>query len=129
MACALAAVKLNIKLAHVEAGIRSFNPSMPEEMNRLVVDSICYLYYTTTVDASNQLINEGVDIEKIAFVGNTMVYTLVENFDRLKQPVFWDEYSLSSKGFLLLTLYRPSNVDDPVLLRQKIDLISKETQP
>lgn len=129
MACTLAAVKLNIKVAHVEAGIRSFDRTMPEEVNRIVVDSICDLYYTTTEEASIQLMKEGVEDEKIVFVGNTMVDTLVANLDRLVQPVFWKEQSLRSQRFLLLTLHRPSNVDNPVLLQQKIDLISKETEP
>lgn len=129
MACTLAAVKLNIKVAHVEAGIRSYDRTMPEEVNRIVVDSICDLYYTTTEEASNQLINEGVEEERIVFVGNTMVDTLVENLHRLIEPAFWNDYSLSTQGFLLLTLHRPSNVDNPVLLQQKIDVISKETEP
>lgn len=129
MACTLAAVKLNIKVAHVEAGIRSYDRTMPEEVNRIVVDSICDLYYTTTEEASNQLINEGVEEERVVFVGNTMVDTLVENLHRLIEPAFWNDYSLSNQGFLLLTLHRPSNVDNPVLLQQKLDLISKETEP
>jgi UDP-N-acetylglucosamine 2-epimerase (non-hydrolysing) len=128
MACTLAAVKLNIKVAHVEAGIRSYDRTMPEEINRIVVDSICDLYYTTTEEASNQLIKEGVEEERIVFVGNTMVDTLVENLHRLIEPAFWNDFSLSAQGFLLLTLHRPSNVDNPALLQQKIDLISKETQ-
>ena len=128
MACTLAAVKLNIKVAHVEAGIRSYDRSMPEEVNRIVVDSICNLYYTTTEEASRQLVMEGVDDDKIVFVGNTMVDTLVENLDRLVPPKFWNDQSLSHQNYLLLTLHRPSNVDNPILFQQKIDVIARETE-
>ena len=128
MACTLAAAKLNIKVAHVEAGIRSYDRAMPEEVNRIVVDSICDLYYTTTEDASKQLVVEGVDDDKIVFVGNTMVDTLVENLDRLVPPKFWIDESLSHQNYLLLTLHRPSNVDNPILFQKKIDVIAREIE-
>ncbi len=126
MACTLAAVKLNIKVAHVEAGIRSFDRSMPEEVNRLVVDSICDLYYTTTEDASRQLMKEGVSEEKIVFVGNTMIDTLVANQDKLSPPDFWGTDNLSRNNYLLLTLHRPTNVDDALKLKRILSIISRE---
>lgn len=126
MACTLAAVKLNIKVAHVEAGIRSFDRSMPEEVNRLVVDSICDLFYTTTEDASSQLLKEGVDKNKIVFVGNTMIDTLVANMERLVAPDLWATYSLNAAKYLLLTLHRPSNVDNASVLQRKLEVISQQ---
>ncbi len=126
MACTLAAVKLNIKVAHVEAGIRSFDRSMPEEVNRLVVDSVCDLYYTTTEDASLQLVKEGVDKGNIVFVGNTMIDTLVANMSKLRPPGFWEANQLTSKSYLLLTLHRPANVDDSSMLEKRLSIISEE---
>jgi UDP-N-acetylglucosamine 2-epimerase (non-hydrolysing) len=126
MACTLAAVKLNIKVAHVEAGIRSYDRTMPEEVNRIVVDSVCDLYYTTTEDASLQLIKEGVDKGRIVFVGNTMIDTLVANITKLRRPDFWEAFLLSHKGYLLLTLHRPANVDDSLMLEKKLSIISEE---
>lgn len=129
MACTLAAVKLNIKVAHVEAGIRSYDRSMPEEVNRIVVDSICDLFYTTTEEASSQLVKEGIPREKIVFVGNTMVDTLVANLDRLVQPHLWSDFELKTQGFLLLTMHRPSNVDHPKVFQQKINAIANAVRP
>lgn len=129
MACTLAAVKLNIKVAHVEAGIRSFDRTMPEEVNRIVVDSICDLYYTTTEEASDQLRREGVSADQIVFVGNTMIDTLVANLDRLVQPEWWGDFQLSQQGYLLLTMHRPSNVDHPQLFQEKINLMANQVSP
>ncbi len=129
MACTLAAVKLNIKVAHVEAGIRSYDRSMPEEVNRIVVDSICNLFYTTTEEASLQLMKEGIHQDNIVFVGNTMVDTLVANLDRLVQPSLWGDFKLKAQGFLLLTMHRPSNVDHPTVFQKKINAIANAVSP
>jgi UDP-N-acetylglucosamine 2-epimerase (non-hydrolysing) len=113
MACAIAAQKLQIPVAHVEAGIRSGDWSMPEEINRMVTDSITNWYFTTSEYANTNLRNAGVDDSRIFFVGNTMIDTLLLNLDRLQQPAFWNEFGLESGSYLVMTLHRPSNVDDP----------------
>lgn len=111
MACSISAKKSNIPVAHIEAGIRSGDRTMPEEINRLVTDAISDFYFTTTDLAGDNLIKEGIAKEKIFLVGNTMIDTLLFNLDRLKKPEIWDEHSLTEKGYFILTLHRPSNVD------------------
>ena len=91
MACSIVAKKLNVKVAHVEAGIRSYDMSMPEEINRLVTDSITDYFFTTTVWASENLIKEGVSEDKIYFVGNVMIDTLLSNRAQFVTPIFWNE--------------------------------------
>jgi UDP-N-acetylglucosamine 2-epimerase (non-hydrolysing) len=112
MACAVTAKKLGIKVAHVEAGIRSNDRNMPEEINRLLTDSISDYFFTTTESASVQLIKEGIPEGNIYFVGNTMIDTLSSQIVNFQKPPFWDEYKLAQKKYWLLTLHRPSNVDD-----------------
>jgi len=120
MACAIAARKENIALAHVEAGIRSFDNSMPEEINRKITDSISNYFFTTTVVASENLKKEGVDESNIFFVGNIMIDTLLRNKDKFIKPIFWDEYLLEKENFLLLTIHRPSNVNNKEKLKEYI---------
>ena len=91
MACSIAAKKLNIKVAHVEAGIRSFDLSMPEEINRMVTDSITDYFFTTSERANSNLKRAGVEDERIFFVGNTMIDTLLKNRTRFMKPEVWDE--------------------------------------
>lgn len=117
MACAIVAKKLQIKVAHVEGGIRSGDMGMPEEINRIVTDSISDYFFTTSVLANNNLLKSGVSEEAVFFVGNTMIDTLVKNLPRIKQPAFWGERKLSQKNYIVLTLHRPSNVDDLESLR------------
>ena len=112
MACAVTAQKLGVPVAHVEAGIRSGDWSMPEEINRLVTDSIANWFFTTSETASKNLEQSGVDPNRIFFVGNTMIDTLLANVDRFTQPAIWDSLKLEEKSFFVLTLHRPSNVDD-----------------
>jgi UDP-N-acetylglucosamine 2-epimerase (non-hydrolysing) len=112
MACTIVAKKLNAKVAHVEGGIRSFDMTMPEEINRMVTDSIADYFFTTSEMANHNLEQNGVDPSRIFFVGNTMIDTLVYNQHRLKQPACWKEFNLKDKEYFLLTLHRPSNVDD-----------------
>jgi UDP-N-acetylglucosamine 2-epimerase (non-hydrolysing) len=123
MACSIVAKKLNTKVAHVEAGIRSGDMSMPEEINRIVTDSIADLFFTTTAWASENLILSGVTSEKIHLVGNVMIDTLRANRHRFLQPPFWSEYQLVSKKYIVLTLHRPANVDDPLTLGKIIQTI------
>jgi UDP-N-acetylglucosamine 2-epimerase (non-hydrolysing) len=112
MACSIVAQKLRIPVAHVEAGIRSGDWSMPEEINRLVTDSITNFFFTTTPEASQNLIKSGCDLNNIFWVGNTMIDTLFKHRVNFKKPIFWNEFQLVESNYLLITLHRPSNVDD-----------------
>lgn len=111
MACAIVAKKMHIKVAHVEAGIRSGDMEMPEEINRIVTDSITDYFFTTSVWASENLLKFGADAAKIHFVGNVMIDALQQNLHRLKVPGFWESLQLENKNYIVLTLHRPSNVD------------------
>jgi UDP-N-acetylglucosamine 2-epimerase (non-hydrolysing) len=111
MACAIVAQKLQTQVAHVEAGIRSGDWSMPEEINRLVTDSISNYFFTTSLIANTNLLKSGFESSRIFFVGNTMIDTLLKNLTRLKQPPLYSEFNLSNGNFFVLTLHRPANVD------------------
>lgn len=113
MACAIVAQKLGVPVAHVEAGIRSGDWRMPEEINRLATDAITNWFFTTSEVANQNLRRAGVGEERIFFVGNTMIDTLLANIDRLQPPLFWDELGLASKDYFVMTLHRPANVDEP----------------
>lgn len=108
MACTITAQKLGIPVAHVEAGIRSGDWSMPEEINRMVTDSITNYFFTTSEIASENLRRCAVPDERIYFVGNTMIDTLLFNMDKLCAPLFWDDYKLMPNQYFILTLHRPS---------------------
>lgn len=124
MACAITAKKLGIRVAHVEAGIRSGDLTMPEEINRIVTDSITDWFFTTSEVANAHLHYLGIKDERIFFVGNTMIDTLLENMSRLEKPSFVDEFGFVPKGYLILTLHRPSNVDQPHRLADLLAAIS-----
>lgn len=111
MACAIVAKKLNTDVAHIEAGIRSFDLTMPEEINRMVTDSITDYFFTTSATASKNLIRSGSKKENIFFVGNVMIDTLLGNMERLVKPSFYDSFSLKKQKYFVLTLHRPANVD------------------
>ena len=111
MACAIAAQKLGVPVAHVEGGIRSGDWTMPEEINRMVTDSITNWFFTTSDFANANLRRAGVDEERIFFVGNTMIDTLLAHLDRLQPPGFWNELGLQAGGYFVVTLHRPANVD------------------
>lgn len=111
MACSIVAQKLCIPVAHVEGGIRSGDWSMPEEINRMVTDSITNWFFTTSEVANNNLRKLGVSDDRIFFVGNTMIDTLLANMERLTAPDFWEEKGLREKKYFVLTLHRPANVD------------------
>lgn len=113
MACAIAAQKLRVPVAHVEAGIRSGDWGMPEEINRLVTDSITNWFFTTSEVANNNLRKSGAREDQIHFVGNTMIDTLLANLERLRPPAFWAEAGLQPGNYFVMTLHRPANVDDP----------------
>ncbi|HVY74999.1 MAG TPA: UDP-N-acetylglucosamine 2-epimerase (non-hydrolyzing) [Puia sp.] len=127
MACTITAKKLGIDVVHVEAGIRSGDMSMPEEINRIVTDSICDHFFTTSEWANAQLVKNGVDNSRIHFVGNTMIDTLYQNLDRLIKPALWDEHKLREHEYFLITLHRPANVDDSKNLSKLLDIILRET--
>ena len=111
MACTLVASKLGIKVAHVEAGLRSFDRTMPEEINRIVTDALSDLLFTPSADADENLKNEGISKEKIRFVGNIMIDTLVDNLDKARKSDLPRRLDLRPKKFAYVTLHRPSNVD------------------
>jgi UDP-N-acetylglucosamine 2-epimerase (non-hydrolysing) len=112
MACSIVAKKLNTKVAHVEAGIRSWDLTMPEEINRMVTDTLSDLYFTTSEVANTNLRNLGAKPEQIHFVGNVMIDTLMANFERLRKPDFYDQIGLQDNQDIVLTLHRPANVDE-----------------
>lgn len=113
MACAIVARKMGISVAHVEAGIRSGDWTMPEEINRVVTDSITNFFFTTSETANRNLKRSGVEAEAIFFVGNTMIDTLLKHLPNLSKPLIWDEIGLSPGHYIMLTLHRPANVDAP----------------
>jgi UDP-N-acetylglucosamine 2-epimerase (non-hydrolysing) len=112
MACAITAQKLCIPVAHVEAGIRSGDWAMPEEINRLATDAVTNWFFTTSQVANENLKKSGIEENRIFFVGNTMIDTLLANMNRFKPPEFWSDLSLDKKKYIVLTLHRPSNVDE-----------------
>ena len=123
MACSIVAKKLNVTVAHVEAGIRSGDLTMPEEINRIVTDSISDYFFTTSETANQNLLKLGVTENRIFFVGNTMIDTLMSNAHRFQKPQFWDQNELVPKQYLVLTLHRPANVDQDSNLELLINTI------
>lgn len=121
MACSIVAKKLNTKVAHIEAGIRSWDLSMPEEINRMVTDSITDFFFTTSEIANSNLLNMGIPKERIFFVGNVMIDTLLRNMPRFKKPLEYDMLNLREKGYFVLTIHRPSNVDEVGKLKDLMD--------
>jgi UDP-N-acetylglucosamine 2-epimerase (non-hydrolysing) len=128
MACTIVAKKSGIDVIHVEAGIRSGDMSMPEEINRIVTDSICDLYFTTSETAGAHLVHSNIAPEKIHFVGNTMIDTLNQHLHRLIVPALYVDHQLRPQHYLLLTLHRPSNVDDPHTLKKMLHHIGEYGQ-
>jgi UDP-N-acetylglucosamine 2-epimerase (non-hydrolysing) len=112
LAAALVAAKLEIAVGHVEAGLRSFDRSMPEEINRVVVDALSDMLFTTEIGAAEHLRREGVPLDTIHFVGNTMIDTLVTHRSRARALGVARELGLRDRGYVVVTLHRPSNVDD-----------------
>ena len=121
VACAITAKKLGIRVAHVESGLRSFDRSMPEEINRILTDSISDLLFTTEQSANINLNNEGISSEKIFFAGNTMIDSLVRQLENAAQINTLENINLTGSGsdhfkYGLLTMHRPANVDCPTVL-------------
>lgn len=128
MACAISAQKMHVPVAHVEAGIRSGDWSMPEEINRMVTDSITNYFFTTTEIANESLRKTGVEEDRIFFVGNTMIDTLLKHRPRFKKPAVWDEIGLEDQKYLVMTLHRPANVDQEEKLKSLMDEIINHSQ-
>jgi len=124
MACAIAAQKLRIPVAHVEAGIRSGDWTMPEEINRMVTDSITNWFFTTSEVANENLRRTGVSDDRIFFVGNTMIDTLVAFEMQVQASPVLKELGLGSRGHVLMTIHRPATVDVPERLSELLDLIA-----
>ena len=128
MACSIVAKKLNTKVAHVEAGIRSWDLSMPEEINRMVTDALADYFFTTTELANENLRKTGVPDEKIFFVGNVMIDTLLANRQRFHKPAFFDTLGLQKGNYFVLTMHRPANVDEAEKLKSLMHEIVSNTQ-
>lgn len=111
-ACALVAVKLGVRVAHVEAGLRSRDRTMPEEINRLLTDQLADLLFTPSQDGDENLLAEGVPAQRIRFVGNIMIDSLFKYLERAQQSPIREQLNLNKKDYAVLTLHRPSNVDN-----------------
>lgn len=127
LACALTAKKLNIDVAHVEAGLRSFDRTMPEEINRLATDAISDLLFTTDRFANENLSNEGVPEERVHFVGNVMIDTLLAHLPAAERTGARARHGVDRVAYATLTLHRPSNVDSDLALRGILDAIREAT--
>jgi UDP-N-acetylglucosamine 2-epimerase (non-hydrolysing) len=123
LAAALVAVKLHIRLAHVEAGLRSFDRTMPEEVNRVVTDALSDLLFTTEQSGEKNLRNEGVSADRIHFVGNVMIDTLLKHRERALSLDLRGTFGVQPGNYAVVTLHRPSNVDDGAVLARFIDMI------
>jgi UDP-N-acetylglucosamine 2-epimerase (non-hydrolysing) len=128
MACAIVAQKLHVPVAHVEAGIRSGDWTMPEEINRMVTDAISNYFFTTTPEAGNNLKKIGVSDERIHWVGNTMIDTLLKHQSNFQKPEVWDRLNLLKNDYIVITLHRPGNVDEEGKLRTLINEIIEHSQ-
>lgn len=128
MACTIVAKKMNIKVAHVEAGIRSGDITMPEEINRIVTDSLTDYFFTTSRKANENLSKQGINNERIFFVGNTMIDTLMKQRSKFIQPEIWSLIGLEEKNYIVLTLHRPANVDGEYKLKELLEEIEKQSR-
>lgn len=123
IACGLVAVKLGVKLAHVEAGLRSGDRTMPEEINRIATDSISDLLFCTEQSGVDNLRKEGVSSERVHMVGNVMIDTLLKNREKAELSPVMEELHLQDRAYALLTLHRPSNVDNPQVFGRLLDAL------
>lgn len=128
MACSIVAKKLLTKVAHVEAGIRSGDIRMPEEINRIVTDALTDYFFTTSETANDNLRRSGVAESQIFFVGNTMIDTLLKQESNFIPPLIWEKAALKEKSYFILTLHRPANVDDATNLKILINEIIVSAQ-
>ena len=129
LGCAVVAAKAGVPVAHVEAGLRSFDRTMPEEINRVVTDSLSEVFFTTSADADENLIREGHEPGNIHLVGNTMIDTLLLHKPAAANGAVLRERSLEPGGYVLVTLHRPANVDDPSRLRSLLLALAEVPMP
>jgi UDP-N-acetylglucosamine 2-epimerase (non-hydrolysing) len=123
LACALAASKLQIPIAHLEAGLRSGDWTMPEEVNRVLTDRLSDVLLTTSPEAEENLAREGIDTARVRFVGNTMIDSL-RRFERpARKRAVWAQHDVGAREYMLVTLHRPSNVDEPARLSRIVDAL------
>lgn len=127
MACSIVACKLGVPVAHVEGGIRSGDWTMPEEINRVVTDAITTWFFITSETAQANLRRSGVTDDRIFFVGNTMIDTLLKQMSRLRPPVFWGALGLQPGSYFVVTLHRPANVDGEQQLLRLLQAIAEGT--
>ena len=125
LACALVAAKLGIAVAHVEAGLRSFDRSMPEEINRVLTDHLSDWLFTTEHSAHENLRREGIPDERVHFVGNVMIDTLLAHRDRARRLAAPARYGVAKGEYVLLTMHRPTNVDDPKVFEELMGAIAE----
>lgn len=125
VAASLVAAKLRIPIAHVEAGLRSFDRSMPEEINRLVTDAISDYLFVTEPSGRTNLLREGADPDRVFFVGNVMIDTLMRFRPKASESDVLDRLGLSLRGYAVVTLHRPSNVDDPERLAELLAMLNE----
>jgi UDP-N-acetylglucosamine 2-epimerase (non-hydrolysing) len=122
MAAAITANKMNIKLGHIESGLRSFDSSMPEEHNRIITDKLSDLFFVTESSGLKNLKNEGIESSKIKYVGNSMIDTLVKFSKQIENSTILEKHNLHPQQFILTTLHRPATVDDSTGLKKLIQL-------
>ncbi|HEU5240173.1 MAG TPA: UDP-N-acetylglucosamine 2-epimerase (non-hydrolyzing) [Pyrinomonadaceae bacterium] len=125
VACALVCAKLDVKVAHVEAGLRSRDRRMPEEINRLLTDQIAELLLTPSLDANENLRAEGIPEERIRFVGNIMIDSLLTHLERSRRSAILRDLGLKNREYAVLTLHRPSNVDEKGAFQRILDALEE----
>jgi UDP-N-acetylglucosamine 2-epimerase (non-hydrolysing) len=128
LACSIVAKKMQVQVVHVEAGIRSNDLSMPEEINRMVTDSITDHFFTTSEVANRNLKKSGVSDSRIHFVGNTMIDTLLKHQHNFQKPEIWEKEGLQPQAYFVLTLHRPANVDAEQQLKKLLDTIIESSR-
>ena len=128
MAATIVAAKMGIKVAHLEAGLRSFDRTMPEEINRLVTDVLADMLWTPSRDGNENLLNEGIAPEKVTLVGNIMIDSFEMLRDTIECQKAYDEFGLEAGSYGVVTLHRPSNVDDPAVLREICGVLKQITE-
>lgn len=129
LACSIVAAKADVPVAHLEAGLRSGDWAMPEEINRIVTDRLSKLHLTPSADADENLRNEGVSASSIVRIGNCMIDSLRDNVERARRGGALQRFGVKERAFGLATLHRPSNVDDTSQLRRIIDVLSRLAKP
>ncbi len=125
IACALTAVKLGVPVAHVEAGLRSFDRTMPEEINRILTDTISRWLFVSERSGVENLQREGISHDQVFFVGNVMIDTLLQHRERSEQSTVLEDLGVADQGYAVLTLHRPASVDDPAILGRTLSALAR----